>query len=84
MNFQVQLTFTKQARLEAIEMRKMRGIETPHAFEGPLFECATAFVEGQFLRVNAWDSLEDYKACRPATAQYNYALSNIARYKVFQ
>lgn len=84
MNLKVQLTFTKEARLAAIEMRKLRGIGTPEDFEGPLFECATAFVEGQFLRVNTWDSLEDFKACRPAEAQYNYALSNIARYKVFQ
>lgn len=80
----VQLTFTREARLEAIEMRALRGIETPKDFEGPLFECASVFIDGPFLRVNTWASLEDMQQCRGTQAEYRYALKNIARYKVFK
>lgn len=81
----VQLTFTKEAREEAKEMRTLRGIATIKDFEGPLFENATAFCnEGdQFICVRVWPDANSQKNRAYNYTDYFYAIRSIARYKVF-
>lgn len=69
----VKITLKEEFRWEAIDMRKLRGIETPADFEGPKFEDVLEFgVEDGFACV----SLEDVKYCYPVNS-----IARIAIYK---
>lgn len=68
-NVRIKITLNATARAEAVAMRKVRGIETPDDFEGPVFD-----------NVELSDITDGFFAVKLATGErYAYNVNTIAR-----